>query len=350
MEQCGCYDPGFILGLLTGAQNSRGINVWLQKELENIHPPVEMLPLTEKDIVWMGERAGAEGLEDVFSLSRAAIPGLEAVADLSLDVKNLRGLKGMLEEFLPLLTRPVRIINLVFPAPGSDAMQSKIHLMIRLLRAILLNLKSDVLLLPNNTGSGIEREQFWGNTLNEAQLVYNDDLPRVLLQCLNDGDASVLTDWAGMLHLPGTNVAYFNYLSFEHFLQKEQIFPALAVSLALSGLAGIGDLPHETNTGQIRQLLQARQKSSVFQPASAQMVIQMDKRVFALLKISTDAQHMVLCLVNLSADGIQVYPNAAELGLPEEGWVDLISSQPGSLGQDGVGLAGYSAVWLSQAV
>jgi hypothetical protein len=350
MEKCGCYDPGFILGLLTGAQNGRALNVWLQEEMKHVKQLAEMPPLTEKDIAWMGELADAESLQDVVTLSRMPIHGLDLIADLSLDVKGVQGIKGVLDQFLSLLSRPARIINLVFSPPGSDTMQAKIHLMIRLLRSILISLKSDVLLLPYNPGSGLERDSLWGNTLNEAQLVYNDDLPRVLSQCFKDGDATILADWAGMLRLPGTNVAYFNYLPVEAFTQKEHYFPALAVGLALSGVGGISGALAPADLGQIRRLLQARQKSPVFQPASAQMVINLDRRVFALLKISPDALQMALCLINLSAETIQVYPDAVELGLPEAGWLDLISNQPGYLDKGGITLAGYGAIWLSQAV
>jgi hypothetical protein len=350
MNKCGCYDPGFILGLLTGAQNGRALNVWLQEELVHVQSQEKMIPLSEKDIAWMGSAGDAERIVDLLTLSREIIHGLDSIADLSLDVKGAQGMKVLLGQFISQLSRGVRIINLVFSAPGTDAMQAKIHLTIRLLRSILLSLKSDVLLMPCNAGSGLERDSLWGNTLNEAHLVYNDDLPRVLSQCLKEGDASVLSEWAGMVRLPGTNVAYFNYLPADTFFQEEHVFPALAVSLAFSGLAGIGSLPAQMDLTQIRKLMQARQKSTVFQPSSAQMVININRQIFALMKIAPDAQQMALCLVNLTGESVHIYPDAGELGLPEAGWLDLISNQPYSLGEKGITLAGYNAVWLNQPV
>jgi len=350
MKKCGCYDPGYILGQLTGIQNGRAVNNWLQEEMKKVPSLAEHAPLDEKSAAWMGSAAGGEGIQDLFSMSRAEIPGLERGADLALEIKGAQGLKTMLETFLSLLSANVRLINLIVPSLEAEVFEAKAHLSMRLLRAILISLGSDALLAADSTDGRVDKTSWWGNTQNEAQLVYNDDLPRVLVQCLNDGDASILSDWAGMLRLPATNVAYFNYLSGDVFQEEAHYYPALAVSLALSGLPGLNGLAVNGNLAQVRRLMEARQKSSVFHPASAQMVVQVDRRVFALMKISPDALETALCLVNLSAERVHLTPDAAELGLPKSGWQDLVSGEPARLDESGITLEGYGAAWLSHAI
>ena len=349
MEKCGCYDPGFILGLILGKDHGRAVNTWLQNALREV-PSLPVQPLSEKDAAWMGDAAGFEVLKDLVTLSRVSSSGTGQIAVLSLDIKGVPGFKEMLEQFLNLLSRQVRIVHLVFTPPGSEALQTKIHLTIRLLRSILISVHSDVQLLPRNPGSGLDKDSLWGNTLNEAHLVYNDELMRVLLQCLADQHAGILSQWAGMLRLPGTNVAYFNDLLLDQISEKAQVFPALAASLILSGLPALEGGLEKLNVQDVRRLLEARQKSPVFQTASAQMVINLDERVFALLKISPDAMEMALCLVNFTDQVVNVRPDTAALGLPETGWADLITGKRMELGETGISLDGYGAVWLCQPV
>jgi hypothetical protein len=220
-----------------------------------------------------------------------------------------------------------------------------------LLRAILLKVQSGTLLLPENINSGMDKSSFWGNTLNEAHLVYNEEMPQMILKSLARADATELNQWAAQLKLPGTNVAYFNYIPAELFTQPGWYYAALAVSMAMSGLSGLGGLTPAVDYSGVSGLLQARGVSAVFHPSSAQMVIDLVEPIFALLKISPDALMMSLCLVNLSPEKVLVKPDMAALGLPEGGWTDLIGGQPKAIlkGQ-GIHMDGYSALWLCQPV
>jgi glucosylglycerate phosphorylase len=53
-------------------------------------------------------------------------------------------------------------------------------------------------------------------------------------------------------------------------------------------------------------LLMARSTSSAFDPHGGQKVVDVDKRVFAILRTSPDGSNQVLCLQNVTAQEIQI--------------------------------------------
>jgi hypothetical protein len=351
MRDCGCYDPGFILRLILGAQDGREVNAWLQNTLKEMASLPEVGPLSEKDVVWKNQTRATDDFMEWVTLSPGGFSRPGGLADLSIDANDPQGYRQLLEQFLIYLKQPVRLLNLVFQKPTSDAAGAHIHLTIRLLRAILLKLQAGAFLLPDQRGSDMDKSSFWGNTLNEAHLVYNEELPRILARSLASGDSTELNQWAATLKLPGTNVAYFNFLPSDLFSQTGWYYPALVVTLSISGLPGLDGLKTVTDQPGLSRLLQARRECSVFHPASAQMVVEVAKPIFALLKISPDALMMSLCLVNLSSERVVFKPDTAALGLPESGWTDLISRQPVTIlkGQP-LNMDGYSAMWLCQPV
>jgi hypothetical protein len=353
MQECGCYDPGFILRLLLNEQNGRALSVWLQEQMQAL-PALAPLPnfssLSQNDIVWLSETELPETMADLVTISHFKRANRHQMADLSLDVKGPQGLKTLLTQFMDYLRAGVYLTRLTFNTPKTDTEAAKIHLLIRLLRAILTKLNAGMLLLPDNSACGIERESFLGNTLNEAHLVYNDALPAALKASLNEGTARSLNQLAEGLKLPGLNVAYFNYLPANLIADADLSRQALTILMALSGLAAIDSFQSGQNEDTIIQLIKARGKAGVFHPASAQMIINLDETVFSLMKISPNATELVLCLHNLQKQDRDIDIDTEALGIPEGEWLDLLSGGKQILNKgQKVHLNGLSSLWLDIA-
>ena len=350
MKECGCYDPGFILRMILGVQNGRAVHAWLGEQLKQSgSTPALPTPLSERDAVWMGDAEMPAALGDWVTISRSPAAHLAQLADLSLDVKGAQGYKNLLEHFFNLINQGVLIIQLKFAQPQSEAETSRVHLTVRLLRSVLMKMNSDVLLLTDNRDSGLDKSSFWGNTLNEAHLVYNNDWPLTFLHSIQQGQTGHMNQLVAGLKLPGLNVAYFNDIPAAYFEEPQVYALALSIGLALSGLPAINSLHSNVPLEQVAKLIQARRRSAVFQPASAQIAVEVDPRIFALMKISPDASQLALCLHNLINQPINMILDMESLGMPEGQWFDLISGQEFTLsGKTNLSLAAWSSVWLCQ--
>lgn len=347
MHDCGCYDPGFILRLLLGDQNGRAVNVWLQNRIQTVVDLPVMLPLSQTDIVWMSETPLPPELKPYISISYESQGALRRMANLDINVKGAQGFKTLLDQFLNLAQEGITLIQLKFDSPATDADAAKIHLTIRLLRAILLKLNSELLLLPDNRRCGMSPVSFLGNTLNEAHLVYSEDLPVELTKTIREKNSVYLNELTARLKLPGLNVAYFNAIPAEDFETSETYLLALSITLALSGVPALFSMPPEVDVKKAAHLMQARARSQAFLPASAQMSINLDATVFAMLKISPDANDLLLCLCNLSDAPYDLNIPSEKMGIPAEAWLDLLSEQTHEL-TDGqkIHLEPLSTLWL----
>ncbi len=74
-------------------------------------------------------------------------------------------------------------------------------------------------------------------------------------------------------------------------------------------------------------LLQTRAKSSAFHPHGAQLIIDLGKSIFALLRISQSGNDIVLCLHNISSSSVEVNIDPQAAGLAGNNWRDLFSEK-----------------------
>ncbi len=85
------------------------------------------------------------------------------------------------------------------------------HDVVKLMRAILDVVAPDVILITETNVPHQENISYFGDGTDEAQMVYNFTLPPLLLYTLVNGDATVLTQWAGGLKLPSETNTFFNF-------------------------------------------------------------------------------------------------------------------------------------------
>jgi sucrose phosphorylase len=62
-------------------------------------------------------------------------------------------------------------------------------------------------------------------------------------------------------------------------------------------------------------LLQKRVEEPAFHPAAAQKVLEIDRRVFAVVRTPQDEEYRVLCVINVSAEEVEFSISAADAGL-----------------------------------
>jgi glucosylglycerate phosphorylase len=87
------------------------------------------------------------------------------------------------------------------------------HAVIRLLRAVLDEVAPHVRLITETNVPHTDNLSYFGNGMNEAQLVYNFALPPLVLHTFRTGDASILSEWARGLALPSGQTTFFNFLA-----------------------------------------------------------------------------------------------------------------------------------------
>ncbi len=88
--------------------------------------------------------------------------------------------------------------------------------------------------------------------------------------------------------------------------------------------------------------LKVRQGKKPFHPLALQEILELDQRVFALLRTSRDQAEIVLCLINIS--DITVSLNLSPDLLPSTTWVDLLSKKTFSHGP--LQIEPYQVLWL----
>ena len=96
-----------------------------------------------------------------------------------------------------------------------------------------------------------------------------------------------------------------------------------------------------------RRLLAARASEPAFHPYGDQQVLELDERIFSLLRTSCDREHRVLCAHNVS-NQVQSLPiRPAELSLPAGQWRDLISGHVYNVEEETViPHQPYAVLWL----
>jgi sucrose phosphorylase len=85
------------------------------------------------------------------------------------------------------------------------------HLVVQLLRDVLDVVAPQVAIITETNVPHDENISYFGDGLNEAQMVYQFSLPPLILHSFRTGDASALTAWANTLHPPSHMTSYFNF-------------------------------------------------------------------------------------------------------------------------------------------
>jgi sucrose phosphorylase len=84
---------------------------------------------------------------------------------------------------------------------------------IQFLRAVLNGVAPYVQLITETNVPHADNLSYFGDGINEAQLVYNFALPPLLLHTFHKRNAKVLSNWAKGLTLPSDRVTFFNFLA-----------------------------------------------------------------------------------------------------------------------------------------
>jgi hypothetical protein len=88
-----------------------------------------------------------------------------------------------------------------------------VHLIVRLLRAVLEMLAPGVVLITETNVAHAENIRYLGNGSDEAHLVYNFTLPPLLLHTFHSQDSRVLSEWISNIRMPGNQPGFFNVLA-----------------------------------------------------------------------------------------------------------------------------------------
>lgn len=87
------------------------------------------------------------------------------------------------------------------------------HHVIQFLRAVLDEVAPYVHLITETNVPHTDNISYFGDGINEAQLVYNFALPPLTLHAFHTGDARTLSHWARTLTLPSNRTTFFNFLA-----------------------------------------------------------------------------------------------------------------------------------------
>ncbi|MCL6510103.1 MAG: sugar phosphorylase [Anaerolineae bacterium] len=87
------------------------------------------------------------------------------------------------------------------------------HRVVQIFRAALDAVAPHVRLITETNVPHADNISYFGDGVNEAQLVYNFALPPLTLHALQTGDARTLSQWADGLSLPSKQVTFFNFLA-----------------------------------------------------------------------------------------------------------------------------------------
>jgi sucrose phosphorylase len=138
---------------------------------------------------------------------------------VDLNFKNPRVLMAVLEALLFYVDNGARFIRLdaiayLWKEIGTPCIHlPQTHAVIQLMRAVLDEAAPEVQLITETNVPHADNVSYFGDGVNEAQLVYNFALPPLVLHALLRGDATHLTRWAAGLRTPSGRTTFFNFLA-----------------------------------------------------------------------------------------------------------------------------------------
>lgn len=192
-----------------------------------------------------------------------------------LNFKNPEVLLSVLEALLFYVSRGARFIRLdaiafLWKEIGTTCLHlPQTHTVIQLMRAVLDEAAPEVLLITETNVPHSDNISYFGDGVNEAQLVYNFALPPLLLHTFQTGNAEKLTLWARSLAPPSPCATFFNFLASHDgiglnpargILDKEEIDSMVERTLKRGGfisyklMADGSRLPYEMNINYLDAL------------------------------------------------------------------------------------------------
>lgn len=137
---------------------------------------------------------------------------------IDLNYHNPKVLVKMVEILLTYVWRGADIIRLdavtyLWEQLGTSCVHlEQNHITIKLFRDILNVVAPHVALITETNVPHHDNIKYFGNGLDEAQMVYNFALPPLVLHAFQTGNTSVLTAWAKTLTQISNQATYFNFL------------------------------------------------------------------------------------------------------------------------------------------
>ena len=138
---------------------------------------------------------------------------------IDLNYANPDVLLRMVEILLLYIARGAQIIRLdaiayLWKKIGTPCIHlEETHRVVKLLRAILDEVAPHVILITETNVPHQENVSYFGDGVDEAQMVYQFSLPPLVLHTFHTGDGSRLSSWAAGLDTPSDHTTFFNFLA-----------------------------------------------------------------------------------------------------------------------------------------
>lgn len=87
------------------------------------------------------------------------------------------------------------------------------HSIVKLIRAIINDIASQVIIVTETNVPHQDNLSYFGNGIDEAQIIYNFALPPLVLHTFQSANSNVLTKWAKGLFLPSKSTTFLNFLA-----------------------------------------------------------------------------------------------------------------------------------------
>ena len=136
---------------------------------------------------------------------------------VDLNYRNPDVLITVLDVLFFLVAKGARLLRLdavtfLWKQPGtSSANLPETHAIIKLIRAAVSQLRSDVVIVTETNVPHRENIAYFGDGYDEAQMVYNFALPPLIAHSLINGDSGRISEWARQLTLPSNEVCFLNF-------------------------------------------------------------------------------------------------------------------------------------------
>jgi len=132
------------------------------------------------------------------------------------------------------------------------------HRVVKLFRAILDSVAPHVMLVTETNVPHEENISYFGDSTDEAQMVYQFPLPPLVLHTFHSGDASHLARWAAGLSTPSDSTTFFNFLASHDGVGVRPVegilSPSEVQSLVERTLAHGGFVSYKTNADGTRSV------------------------------------------------------------------------------------------------
>ena len=136
---------------------------------------------------------------------------------IDLNYNSLDVLEKMVKVLLYYVEQGAKILRLdaiayLWKEVGTNCIHlAQTHEMVKLFRRILDIVAPEVMILTETNVPHNENIRYFGNGIDEAQMIYNFTLPPLLLYSMVNKDTGLLSEWAKSLHLTSPKNAFLNF-------------------------------------------------------------------------------------------------------------------------------------------